>query len=501
MTVEKRFVALVASVLLAGSSALAGNASQRWDQDETHSEQWDQDEAHSEQWDQDETHSEQWDQNRGRQGRKLKLGPLTDSDFHDDGAPSEAKVDLGRFLMFDKILSGNMNISCATCHHPFTGTGDGLSVPIGEGGLGLGVTRDTGSGADAVHERVPRNAPQVWNEGAREFVLMFHDGRVSVDPSQPSGFSTPAGDDLPWNLENLLAAQAMFPVTSATEMAGQDGENPVAAAAALGNIAGTGGVWEQLAERLQDIPEYVDLFIAAFDDVYEASDITFAHATNAISAFERVSWRADNSPFDRYLRGDKQAMSKNAKKGMNLFYKGRGRSASCGDCHSGVLQTDHAFHAIGMPQIGSGRGDGFDGHEDFGREQVTGDPADRYRFRTPSLRNVALNAPYGHTGPYNTLRAAVEHHVDTVNAVTNYDQSQAKLPSRPDLDALDFIVMDDPSRVAEIAAHSELQDTMRYGPKDIDLIIDFLNALTDPNSVDNRDDVPARVPSGLTLAE
>jgi cytochrome c peroxidase len=413
------------------------------------------------------------------------------------------KVKLGQLLMFDKILSGNKNISCATCHHPFAGTGDGLSLPVGEGGRGLGVTRDTGSFIDgnSIEERVPRNAPHVWNQGAKAFTAMFHDGRVSVDRQQPSGYKTPVGGDFPLNLENVLAAQAMFPVTSNTEMAGQAGENAIADAAAAGNLAGSGGVWEQLAERLQGIPEYVNLFIMAFDDIDDATDITFAHAANAISAFERVFWRADNSPFDHYLRGDNNAMSNNAKQGMRLFYNSRGRGASCGDCHSGVLQTDHAFHAIAMPQIGPGRGDGFDKREDFGREQVTDDPADRYKFRTPSLRNVTLNAPYGHAGAYNSLRAVVEHHIDTVNKISSYDQRQAKLPSRPDLDALDFIVMDDPYRVQAIAAHSELQKPMNYRTTEVDRIIDFLNALTDPGSVDNRDDVPTSVPSGLPLAD
>ncbi len=443
---------------------------------------------------------------------EIHMAPLTDSDFHDNGAPSEDKVELGRFLMFDKILSGNQNISCATCHHPLTNTGDGLSLPTGEGARGLGITRDTGSGADAVVERVPRNSPHVWNEGAREFTTLFHDGRLELNDGFPSGCKTPAGANLPYNLENIVACQAMFPVTSPTEMAGQAGENPIADAASDGNLAGPDGVWEQLAERLQGIPEYVDMFTVAFDDIDNASDITYGHAANAISAFERVFWRADDSPFDRYLRGNKKAMSKNAIKGMELFYKGRngngkgkgkgkGKSIACADCHSGVLQTDHGFHSIAMPQIGAGRGDGFDQHEDFGHEQVTGDSADRYKFRTPSLRNVALNAPYGHTGSYNTLRAIVEHHIDTVKGINNYDQSQAKLPSRPDLDALDFIVMDDPARIAEIAAHTELPDAMAYRPRDVDRIIDFLNALTDPSSVDNRDDVPMRVPSGLTLAE
>lgn len=434
--------------------------------------------------------------------RKVKLAPLSDSDFIDDGAPHEGKVALGKFLMFDKILSGNRNISCATCHHPMSNTGDGLSLPIGEGGNGLGITRDTGSGTDAVVERVPRNSPHVWNEGAREFTAMFHDGRVELDAAYPSGCKTPAGYDLPDNLENILACQAMFPVTSPTEMAGQSGENPIADQAEPGNLI---AVWELLAERLQDPDNgYVDLFIEAFDDINDASNITYGHAANAISAYERVFWRADDSPFDRYLRGDKKAMSQNAIEGMELFYKGK-KGIACADCHSGVLQTDHAYHSIAMPQIGPGKGDnqeGYnDGHDDFGREQVTADAADRYKFRTPSLRNVALNAPYGHSGSYNTLRAVVEHHIDSFNGISNYDQSQAWLPSREELDAQDFIVMNDKPRAGEIAASTELPDGMAYSPGDIDQIIDFLNALTDPSSVDNRDDVPTRVPSGLALAD
>jgi len=92
-------------------------------------------------------------------------------------------VELGKNLMFDKLLSGNLNISCASCHHSLTDTGDGLSPPVGEGGRGLGVTRDTGSGDDAIDERVPRNAPSVFNLGAHEFTVLFHDGRVDLDPS------------------------------------------------------------------------------------------------------------------------------------------------------------------------------------------------------------------------------------------------------------------------------------------------------------------------------
>ncbi len=424
---------------------------------------------------------------------------VTDADFYN---PDDLKVELGRLLMYDKILSGNKNISCATCHHSLTDTGDGLSLPVGEGGKGLGVTRNTGVKKNAIHERVPRNAPPVYNLGAQEFEVMFHDGRVSVNPDFPSSCETPVGFDLPANLENVLACQAMFPVTSATEMAGQEGENRIANATAAGKLAGRGGVWHKLAKRLQRIPEYVDMFIAAFPDINAKQDIMYSHAANAIAAFEGVFWRADNSPFDQYLRGEANAMSANAIAGMNLFYNGDSNGNACADCHSGKFQTDHSFHAIAMPQIGAGRGSNSPnktgGHEDFGREQATGLPADILKFRTPNLRNVALTAPYGHAGAYNSLRAVVEHHLDPVNALYNYDQTQAVLPSRSDLDALDFITMNDPERVDFIALHNEL-DPMSYSNDDVDRIIDFLNALTDPGSIDLRNDVPSSVPSGLPM--
>lgn len=427
---------------------------------------------------------------------------LTDADFPQ---PSPEKVELGKNLMFDKILSGNLNTSCGTCHHVLTDTGDGLSLPVGEGGQGLGVMRNTGVGADAIVERVPRNAPAVFNLGAEFFTVLFHDGRVQVDESFPSNCKTPANFDLPGNLENVLACQAMFPVTSATEMAGQAGENPIADAASVGNLAGPGGVWEQLAQRLQAIPEYVEQFKAAFPtEIIVASDINYAHAANAISAFEGVNWRADNSPFDRYLRGERKAMSQAAVQGMKLFYKGDNQGASCAQCHDGVFQTDNSFHAIAMPQIGAGRGSNspgkLGGHEDFGREQVTGNPDDTLKFRTPTLRNVALTAPYGHAGAYDTLRGVVEHHINTVNSLYNYDTSQAVLISRPDLDAEDFVTMTDIDRVNFISAYNELP-AMAYSEKQVDRIMDFLNALTDPNSIDLRADFPTSVPSGLSLVE
>jgi cytochrome c peroxidase len=427
--------------------------------------------------------------------------PLTDSDYYDHGPAAAARIDLGRKLFHDKLLSGNRNISCATCHHAMADTGDWLSLPVGEGGRGLGPARDTGRDDDAIHERVPRNAPPVFNLGAREFTVMFHDGRLEQDPQHPSGFLSPAGDDLPAGLDNVLAAQAMFPVTSGTEMAGQPGENPVADAAAVDDLP---LVWELLAQRLRDNEEYVGLFMASYPDgpdaVRSAGDITFVQAANAIGTFEAEAWRIDNSPYDRHLRGDRHAMSAAALRGLRIF-RGRG---NCVACHSGPFQTDQSFHAIAMPQIGPGKGDNLpgyrDGRDDFGRERVTGDPADRFRFRTPSLRNIALTGPWGHAGAYGSLEAVVRHHLDPIASLYRYDPGQAILPSREDLDAIDFAVMADPARLAAIAAANELAP-VELDEAEIDDLLEFLHALTDPAAHDLRGDVPKSVPGGESLAD
>ncbi|MEE9425602.1 MAG: cytochrome c peroxidase [Methylococcales bacterium] len=426
------------------------------------------------------------------------LSAPKNKDFYDNGMPDEKKVKLGEFLFFDKILSGNQNISCASCHHTLTDTGDGLSLPVGEGGQGLGVTRNTGTFNHAIHSRVPRNAPPVFNLGARQFTRMFYDGRVETNPEHPSGFSSPAGDDLPGGLDNVLAAQAMFPVTSAEEMAGQTGENQQADAAAAGDLP---AVWEHIASKLRNIPEYVELFKTAYPlEILQASDISYVHAANAIAAFEAKAWRFDNSPFHRFLRGERHAMSRSAKFGMRLFYSKK--KLHCARCHSGAFQTDHDFHAIAMPQIGPGKGDnldGFsDGHDDFGRATITGNTEDRFSFRTPTLSNIALTAPYGHDGAYNTLEAVVKHHLDADISLQNYDQSQVVLPSRPDLDAIDFIVMNNPQRIQPIAEANELA-TIRLNNLQFKSLIDFLHALTDPAAMDIRKNTPSRVPSDLPV--
>ncbi|MCB4379797.1 methylamine utilization protein MauG, partial [Synechococcus sp. MU1644] len=152
---------------------------------------------------------------------------LTADDFI---AVDPAQAKLGQLLFYDRILSGNRNIACSTCHHPDLGTGDGLSLGIGEGGEGLGPQRTAGTGDDRIRKRIPRNAPGLWNLGARDLHTIFHDGRLSVADTYENGFNSPAEEWLPEGLDNLLAAQAIFPLVAQFEMAGNPKENEVAGA-------------------------------------------------------------------------------------------------------------------------------------------------------------------------------------------------------------------------------------------------------------------------------
>ncbi|MDU9006916.1 cytochrome-c peroxidase [Sedimentitalea todarodis] len=444
--------------------------------------------------------------------------PLEDRDFLWDGAPDPELYELGRSLFFDPILSGNQNISCATCHDPARGTGDGVSLSIGEGGSGLGPERVT---QDGVIGRVPRNAQPLYNIGARAYTSMFHDGRLELDQwgGFPSRLRSPAKEQLPEGLDNALTAQAMFPVLSAIEMAGQPGENPVADAVTRREFK---GAWRVLADRLAATPGYAQQFVTAFDDVETADDIRFDHAATAIAAFETVAFRSDWSRFDARLAGWQMSTTEEA--GLQLFYG----EAGCSSCHSGPLLTDHKFHAIAVPQIGPGKDQGSDGSyaahsgyphrvEDQGRFNVTGENADLYAFRTPSLRNAALTGPWGHNGAFASLEDMVRHHLDAVASLASY--TPAELPP------LDTVILPVRSRTGvsyetlspmQRGAY-DLRDTWVHSSQRLrgriarantlapvglsdDEVLDilaFLETLTDPTAVDRSYLIPLSVPSGL----
>ncbi len=410
--------------------------------------------------------------------------PLTDADF----APvDEIEARLGQLLFYDPILSGNRNVSCGTCHHPVFGTGDGLSLGLGDGGIGLGPDR-TADPDNMPEQRIPRNAPALFNLGAHEFTVLFHDGRIEVDPTRPGGLRTPLDADMVTGFASLLSAQTMFPVLSPDEMAGHYSENDVSEAVRRGVITGQGGAWNIIAQRVSAIPAYAQDFVATYDHIDTPEQITFADISNAIAAFMASEWRSDNAPFDAVLRGE-ATLPTLAADGMELFYG----VAGCASCHSGPFLTDHQFHAMGAPQIGPGKAARFESHaRDEGRFRVTGNAEDLYAFRTPSLRNVALTGPYGHAGAHADLRAFVQAHLDPVTYLQTYDISAALLPQLPVDDARGLFERD------AIAA------AVRYTPPQVSdaqitALVAFLDALTDPAAIEGRLGIPDTVPSGLPI--
>ncbi|WP_147108163.1 cytochrome-c peroxidase [Tateyamaria sp. syn59] len=397
-----------------------------------------------------------------------------------------AQVELGRLLFYDPILSGSKTVSCATCHHPKFATGDGVSLGLGDGAAGLGPDR-VADPENLPEQRIPRNAPPLFNLGATEFTVFFHDGRLEEDATRPSGIRTPLGTEMEMGFASALSAQSMFPVLSADEMAGHYSENEISQAVRKGLITGQGGAWDLLSQRIEAIPEYR----GRFDVVIGDTPIHFTHISDALAAFLDFEWRGVASPFDLYLRNGTE-MEPAAMRGMDLFYG----KAQCATCHAGRFQTDHAFHAIAMPQIGPGKAARFESHaQDTGRMRVTGDPSDAYAFRTPPLRNVAQTAPYGHSGAYATLEGVVRHHLDPVASLRSYDVAQAVMPG---FDTDDMRVLKDAAEIDAIAAANDLAP-IALTDAEVDDLLAFLDALTDPQSIRGALGIPATVPSGLPI--
>ncbi len=400
-------------------------------------------------------------------------------------APAPALVTLGEALFWDPELSGNRDIACATCHHPAAATGDNLSVSIGTRGQGLGAQRVR---LEERRDFIPRNAQPLFNLGYLEWTVLFWDGRVSGSPA--AGFHTPAFNRLPAGLDNLLAAQAMFPVTSRDEMRGLLGDVDVFGQpnelAVISDYTSR-PIWEGLMRRLLAIPGYVDLFQAAYPDL-ALDQLTFAQAANALAAYEIVTFTFEDSPYDRYLRGELQALTPAAKRGALLFYG----EAGCASCHSGGLLTDQQFHNLAVPQIGDGKGR--EQPFDLGRARETGNDCDRYAFRTPPLRGVALSGPWMHDGAFTTLEGAIRHHLDPVSGLINYDPAQLAV-------ALRDTCQNQPDTLAAILKTKSpaASEQARLSAAEMQDLLAFMDALTAPSALDLVHTVPASVPSGLPV--
>ncbi|MEM7535597.1 MAG: cytochrome c peroxidase [Chloroflexota bacterium] len=422
---------------------------------------------------------------------------------------------LGQSLFFDPILSGDQNIACATCHHPAFAMADGRVLPIGTGGHGLGperAFRDTiwlapeanrarrlagrtgqiNADTDQTEienpfrwQFIPRNSPTIINSAL--LPVQFWDGRVegyalsTVDFSAPQSVFTQERSVNDMDLTDPLMAQALFPIISTHEMAG----------ATLGGMARQ-TIRNTLLKRLQQNPTYVDLFADTFDDD-GGEPVTLRRAVLALAAFER-HLIFTNAPWDQYLAGELDALTEQQKRGALIFFDPANPTGNCASCHSGDLFTDLGYHNLMIPQLGPGKGHGVSGRNDWGRAAVSDDVRDMYKFRTPSLRNVALTAPYFHDGAFATLETAIQHHLDMQTSLMDYDPTEHDIPS-----AL-FSSLQQPNlRAQRPTVARTLLRTEPLSEQGLTDLVSFLHSLTDPDATDLSALVPPSVPSGLSL--
>jgi cytochrome c peroxidase len=257
------------------------------------------------------------------------------------------KAELGKLLYFDRRLSADNTVSCASCHDPKYGYTDGAQVSTGIKG-----------------QKGGRSAPTIIN---RAYSLnQFWDGRAAT-----------------------LEEQAKGPIQNPIEM-GETHVNVVA--------------------KIRAIPGYRALFLKTFG----TADFTIDHMAKAIATFERTLL-SGNSPYDRYKAGNKQALTADQVRGIDIFFN----KAKCDQCHEGINFTSNAYHNLGV---------GMDKpNPDEGRSAVTKNPLDYGAFKTPTLRDIALTAPYMHDGSLKTLEEVVDFYDKGGTPNKNLDSAVKKL--------------------------------------------------------------------------
>jgi len=284
---------------------------------------------------------------------------------------SEYRVQLGKHLFYDPILSRDSTVSCATCHHPDKAFTDGLTKSKGIFG-----------------REVSRNAPTLTNVGNRTMFLL--DG---VNPSLESQVGVPIQEHNEFDFHVLL-----------------------------------------ILDRLNRQDKYKELA----EKGYGSKEITEYALKNAIASFERTLV-SDNSPYDRFLDGNYAALDNGQKKGMELFFE----KLYCAKCHSGPDLTNERLTNNGLYTV----------YADTGRMRLTEKEVDRAVFKVPTLRNIAVTAPYMHDGSIKTLEEVIKH----------YESGGKNHPNKAD-DIVSFKLTEDERRN----------------------LIRFLEALTDEQFLNNK---------------
>lgn len=449
------------------------------------------------------------------------------------GRPIDPRLaNLGRLLWFDKIHSLHADNTCGGCHSPTNGFGD--SQP-----MAIGVQNNNIVGPDRKGPRNQRRSPLMVNTAL--YPAMMWNGRfnsLSGDPfdnSQGFRFPFPEDDtrfsyanDIVNHLTHLSQAQAQMPPTELTEAAGYTGTCPGGVPdPSLGPLFcqfddgkgetvplpdGSGSRNDPIRDKamgiLNDSQAYRKLFGEVFSEVKAGAPIDIYMFGKAVAEFEFTQVYAD-APLDKFARGDKNAMTRAEKRGALLFFG----KADCVQCHavsgnSTVGQANEMFsdfeeRVIGVPQIapyfGAKKGNVlFDGQgqdEDFGLEQISGSSADRYKFRTAPLRNLALSPAFFHNGAFVRLEDAIQHHLNANQSATNYNAVQAGLPGdlthrlgpiAPVLARLDPLLLNPINLTNE--EFTDLVTFVRYGLLDERAKPEHLCKL-----------IPAKLPSGMPV--
>jgi cytochrome c peroxidase len=416
--------------------------------------------------------------------REFNIHPLEVRGFEAD-----PKFKLGQALFFDPILSGPRNVACATCHLMAYGTSDGLARSIGVGGDGLGPVRRLTRKTD---EHI-RNALDLWNRDNNAVRSLFWDGRVETMDPERRVFRSPLGGDLPHGLDNALAVQALFPLVTPDEMLGYPNDKSAADLPAgharlaneLARPRQTGseashikGAHLRIMRRLlggENRVAWQKAYLSLFREAYpRKSDFSIVDAANAIAHFEEMAFATRDSTWERHLRGDASALTIEGKRGAVIFY-GKGR---CVACHRGPLFSDFTYHSIGV--FGAWPPDLPD---DLGRWNATRLDSDKYKFRTPPLRNVTKTAPYFHNGSERLLRGAIERHLDPLSRANKYNPDGSFEMTVKQINAISPILL----------PRTELSD------REVSDLIAFLASLEyEPNGLDAL--IPKSVPSGLPVA-
>ena len=342
-----------------------------------------------------------------------RFGQLPESPIHPSENPySIEKVELGRMLFWDPVLSGNKDVACVTCHHPQNGYAEQLDLSIGVGGEGLSTSRHSGT-------LVKRNAHTILN--------------TAFNGIGATGDYAPHAAPMFWdNRSHSLEEQAIEPLLSEEEMRGNDISEAV--------------IIDTIIQRLNNIPQYK----THFEEVFGNDGITEENIGKAIATFQRTLI-ANQSRFDQYAAGDETALSDMELRGMMNFI-----DVGCANCHNGPMFSDYEMHTLSVPENNKLTTPD-DGNGDFA-------------FRTPTLRNLGITAPYMHNGVFETLEEVLNFYEDISLGEGNEN------PNVPD-NGLDEKLAD-----------------LQLGDEEIASIIAFLNTLND-NNFDAQ--IPTEVPSGL----